>query len=108
MSVDALWLVGIGFIVGWLSGDHALRSPAAALQAAGACAVPFFVGTVLAAPCFYLLPGAGLAPVAALIFSGNIYHHAQVSRYHLSPAVAIYTTPVVWLAQLGCLVASMP
>jgi hypothetical protein len=107
LLVVACWFLGC-LIVGWLSGDRALRNPAAALQSAAACAVPFFVATLLALPGFYAQYAASLLPVAALIFCGSIYHHAQTGRYHLSPAIAIYTTPVVWLAQIGCLVAIMP
>ncbi len=105
--IIACWYL-LAMLAGLVSRDKALRSPVAALRQAAACAVPFTIATLLALPLFFAHYGAGLLPIVVLLFSTYIHHLSQVKFYRLTPAVAIYTSPLVWFIQIFCFTLVMP
>jgi len=105
--IMACWYL-LALIAGLVSRDKALRSPLAALRTAAACAVPFTVATLLALPLFFAHYAAGLLPIIVLLFSTYIHHQSQVKYYKLTPAIAIYTSPLVWFIQIYCFTLVMP
>jgi hypothetical protein len=105
--IIACWYV-LALIAGFVSRDKALRCPVAALRQTAACAVPFTIATLLALPLFFVHYGAGLLPIVALLFCTYIHHLSQVKFYRLTPAVAIYTSPLVWFIQIYCFTLVMP
>ena len=105
--IIACWYL-LALIAGLVSRDKALRSPVAALRQTAACVVPFLIATILALPLFFAHYAAGLLPIVALLFCTYIHHLSQVKFYRLTPAVAIYTSPLVWFIQIYCFTLVMP